>query len=63
VPSIFRRIQQAGSIAQGDMEATFNMGLGMVLACRSQAARSIHHTLRRWRIPAWVIGTITEGEG
>ncbi|MBI4354746.1 MAG: phosphoribosylformylglycinamidine cyclo-ligase [Candidatus Omnitrophica bacterium] len=63
VPPIFRRIQQAGSLSCDEMEATFNMGLGMVLACRPQAARSIIQTMQRWRIPAWVVGTIMEGEG
>lgn len=63
ISPIFRRIQQAGSVTQEEMDATFNMGLGMALACRPQAARSISQTLHRWRIPAWVVGVITEGEG
>ncbi len=58
IPSIFGRIQQAGSVTQEEMDATFNMGLGMVLACRPQAAPAVISRLRRLRYPAWPIGTI-----
>ena len=58
VPEIFRTIQRAGRISDGEMERTFNMGIGMALVCRAPAAPRLLHILRRAGVPAWVIGTI-----
>jgi phosphoribosylformylglycinamidine cyclo-ligase len=33
VPSVFRWLAEVGAVAQGEMDKTFNQGIGMVLAC------------------------------
>ena len=58
VPTIFRRIQQAGRLDTEEMYATFNMGIGMALACRPQKADALCQMLTRHRIQAWTIGRI-----
>jgi phosphoribosylaminoimidazole (AIR) synthetase len=40
------------------MDRTFNMGIGMALACRPRAAETLVRRFKRDGIPAWMIGTI-----
>ncbi|MBI3087409.1 MAG: phosphoribosylformylglycinamidine cyclo-ligase [Candidatus Omnitrophica bacterium] len=63
VPDIFRRIQAAGRISQDEMDGTFNMGLGMVLACRPRAADAAVQRFTHGGVPAWIIGTIERRTG
>ena len=58
VPRIFQRIQQAGRIDTEEMYATFNMGIGMVVACRPSQVSAVLKLFRQWRVPAWPIGVI-----
>jgi phosphoribosylformylglycinamidine cyclo-ligase len=58
VPPIFRTIQRAGGMTEGDMMRTFNLGVGMALACRPSDARRILALMTRADVPAWVIGTV-----
>jgi phosphoribosylformylglycinamidine cyclo-ligase len=58
VPAIFQRIQRAGGIDTEEMYATFNMGIGMALACRRQEASAVIDTMKRHKVQAWVIGGI-----
>ncbi|MBI4323210.1 MAG: phosphoribosylformylglycinamidine cyclo-ligase [Candidatus Omnitrophica bacterium] len=57
-PAIFQRIQEAGRIAREEMDATFNMGIGMALTCRPREARAVVQFLARRGVPAWIIGRI-----
>ncbi|MBI4341287.1 MAG: phosphoribosylformylglycinamidine cyclo-ligase [Candidatus Omnitrophica bacterium] len=57
-PSIFRIIQAAGGISAKEMSATFNMGIGMALACRPGDAGRIVKIMQQAAVPAWVIGRI-----
>ncbi|MGB7218966.1 MAG: phosphoribosylformylglycinamidine cyclo-ligase [Vicinamibacterales bacterium] len=47
VPPLFQLIQRHGSIARDEMLRTFNMGVGMVLACRAHDADRVINTLAR----------------
>ncbi|MBI3996933.1 MAG: phosphoribosylformylglycinamidine cyclo-ligase [Candidatus Omnitrophica bacterium] len=58
VPPIFRAIQAAGRISDAEMTRTFNMGIGMALACATADATCILRMMARAGIPAWTIGTI-----
>jgi phosphoribosylformylglycinamidine cyclo-ligase len=58
VPAVFRQIQRAGGIAEQEMFRTFNMGIGMALACRARDAGRLLAVARRHRVPAWIIGSI-----
>nr|WP_319777420.1 AIR synthase-related protein [uncultured Sphaerochaeta sp.] len=56
---IFGLIQQTGSIPDEDMYATFNMGVGMVLAIEGKDAENALSLIP----DAWVLGEVTESEG
>jgi len=58
VPDIFRRIQAAGQISRDEMDRTFNMGIGMALACRPRAADALVRRFTRDGVPSWIIGTV-----
>ena len=58
VPKIFARIQQAGAVRDEEMAKTFNMGLGMVVACRAADAGRVIRIAARHGIAAWVIGDV-----
>ena len=58
VPPIFRTIQTAGRISAEEMMATFNMGVGMVLACPAADAERLVRLMHDEGMPAWPIGTI-----
>lgn len=47
VPPLFQLIQRHGSITRDEMLRTFNMGVGMVLACRAHDADRVINTLAR----------------
>jgi len=61
VPPVFEAIQRAGRIADEEMMGTFNMGIGMALACHLREARRVVRLMARAGIPAWIIGTIERG--
>jgi phosphoribosylformylglycinamidine cyclo-ligase len=47
VPPLFQFLQRHGAIARDEMFRTFNMGVGMVLACRAHDAERVINTLAR----------------
>jgi len=58
IPAIFHAIQQAGTLSVSEMMATFNMGIGMALACRPHDVAGVIRLMGQGGIPAWPIGTI-----
>ena len=38
VPAIFQWLQRAGAVPEEDMLRTFNMGIGLIVACAADAA-------------------------
>jgi phosphoribosylformylglycinamidine cyclo-ligase len=61
VPPIFRLIQRIGAIAQPEMDATFNMGLGMILVVAKKDAGRVVGALKHLRERCFVIGEIRQG--
>ena len=59
-PAIFALVQQAGAISDDDLFATFNMGIGMVLAVDPDHAEEV---LRRRAGDAFVLGAVVAGSG
>ena len=55
---IFRLIQQLGSVAQLEMEKTFNMGVGMVAIVSADDADRAQALLTARHIDCWSLGTV-----
>lgn len=62
VPPIFGLIQRLGPVAQAEMEATFNLGLGMVLAVPADQAEAVAAAARELGEAAWVVGEVVAAE-
>jgi phosphoribosylformylglycinamidine cyclo-ligase len=58
-PAIFRLIQQLGMITQPDLEATFNMGVGMIAILPSDAVDAAAQLLAERDLRAWICGIVT----
>ncbi len=64
VPPLFRFLQDVGDVADPDMYRTFNMGIGMVIVCASDATREVVGCLARsGESDAVIIGEVVEGDG
>ncbi|MCL2569166.1 MAG: phosphoribosylformylglycinamidine cyclo-ligase [Oscillospiraceae bacterium] len=62
VPPIFQLIAERGQIPRRDMYNTFNMGIGMVLAIEPSQADKAIQLLTELGEPAYVVGTVEQGE-
>jgi phosphoribosylformylglycinamidine cyclo-ligase len=63
VPPVFQLLQRHGAIARDEMFRTFNMGVGMVLACRAHDAERVINTLARTGEPNAVrLGFVVSGD-
>jgi phosphoribosylformylglycinamidine cyclo-ligase len=60
---IFNLVQRRGRIDDAEMEATFNMGVGMLAVVAAADADRALAYLRGRRIDAWQAGDIIEGTG
>ena len=58
VPAVFDVIGSLGSVPWADLEATFNLGVGMVAIVAADAADHALAALRDRGVPAWVLGDI-----
>jgi phosphoribosylformylglycinamidine cyclo-ligase len=64
VPVLFRWLQEQGGVPHDDMLRTFNMGIGLIVACDSADAARLIGQLRQGGEPgARVIGTVRRGGG
>ncbi len=61
VPSIFKKIQDRGSVKPAEMFRTFNMGVGMVMILDPRSARRALSLLDSLGQKAWIIGEVAEG--
>lgn len=59
LPPVFARIADWGDVALGDLEATLNMGLGMVAVVDAARADAIARRLRELGHPTRAIGEVT----
>jgi phosphoribosylformylglycinamidine cyclo-ligase len=63
VPAEFRGVADAGGVAEAEMWATFNMGVGMIVAVEEDAVADTLARLERAGEKAWRVGTLVEGAG
>ena len=62
-PAIFRLVQQVGRVSQADIEATLNMGVGMVAILPETSVDAAVALLGSRAIDAWVLGRIEAHDG
>ena len=63
VPPIFQFIQDRGGVGRDDMYRTFNMGIGLVVACTAREAEHVVNTVARAGEPNAVrIGSVVSGD-
>ncbi|MFG1709554.1 phosphoribosylformylglycinamidine cyclo-ligase [Nonomuraea sp. M3C6] len=62
-PAIFGVLAGHGGIAQGDMDRTFNLGVGMAAVVSSESADEAIRVLAARGLNAWVLGEIVPGNG
>ena len=62
-PGIFRLIQKAGRISDGEMYRTFNMGVGLVVVCAESEAGRVVRVFKKYRMDAMRIGTVEKRAG
>ncbi len=58
LPAIFAVVQAAGGVPWNDLEATLNMGVGMVALVAPEDADRLMEASRRAGVPAWVLGEV-----
>jgi phosphoribosylformylglycinamidine cyclo-ligase len=58
-PAVFGLIQEVGDISQTDLEATFNMGVGMVAVLPQDSVDQGVRLLAARGLRAWVCGSVT----
>jgi len=63
IPPIFRFIQSLADADEQDIWLTLNMGLGLLLICRPEAAETCASNLRANGTDAFVVGRVEQGEG
>ncbi len=62
-PAIFQLVQQVGAVSQADIDATLNMGIGMVAILPEDQVPGALAALQERDVWSWQIGTIEQGEG
>ena len=62
-PPIFAEVQRAGDVARTEMEAVFNLGVGMVAALPPGAVGAALDIVHGASLGAWVIGDVVAGDG
>lgn len=62
VPAVFRLLQKKGGIEEEMMYNTYNMGIGMLLAVRSEDADKAMEAVRAAGETPYVVGSIEAGE-
>jgi phosphoribosylformylglycinamidine cyclo-ligase len=63
VPPIFRFLQEQGNVAADEMFRAFNMGIGLIVACRETDANGVFEILERTGEQAVRLGEVIAGHG
>jgi phosphoribosylformylglycinamidine cyclo-ligase len=63
IPNLFAQLQAAGRVEATEMYRTFNMGVGMVIACDPADADAILASAQAAGQGAWRIGRVAAGTG
>jgi phosphoribosylformylglycinamidine cyclo-ligase len=62
VPAVFNWLQQLGDVDADEMDAVFNMGIGLALIVSPHYAESIRHQLSDCGLESWTIGSAAAGD-
>jgi phosphoribosylformylglycinamidine cyclo-ligase len=60
---VFGLVAGVGGVARDELERTLNMGVGMVAVVAPEAADRAVELLAARGLPAWVLGSVTSGDG
>ncbi|WOG26140.1 phosphoribosylformylglycinamidine cyclo-ligase [Endozoicomonas sp. 8E] len=63
IPEVFKRLQQAGNIAQSEMYLTFNCGVGMIVCVPREQSEQAVARLNELGEEAFIIGHMESGSG
>jgi phosphoribosylformylglycinamidine cyclo-ligase len=61
VPAVFSWVQKVGGIEREEMFRVFNMGVGLVLACRAERQQQIQDAIAELNTRSFRIGDVTSG--
>lgn len=59
---IFKLIKKVGNVEEQEMLRTFNLGVGLTVVCKKEAAQDIINHVKENGINAYEIGMITKGD-
>ena len=62
MPSVMRVLGALGPIADAELRATFNAGLGMTVVVPADAAADLVELARTRDIPAWIVGEVVDAD-
>lgn len=63
VPNVYVQLQAAAQVGAMEMFRTFNMGVGMVIACAAADAEAVLSAATAADTSAWMLGSIQSGTG
>ncbi|RRD03705.1 phosphoribosylformylglycinamidine cyclo-ligase [Arachnia propionica] len=62
-PAIFQLVQRVGEVSQRDIEATLNMGVGMVAVLPEHGVDAARSLLENRGVTSWVLGHVEDHDG
>jgi len=63
IPGVYLQLQSAGGVGSAEMFRTFNMGVGMVIACLPETVSDIMASATAAGTASWLLGRIVPGTG
>jgi phosphoribosylformylglycinamidine cyclo-ligase len=63
VPNVYVQLQAAAQVGAREMFRTFNMGVGMVIACSPDAVAEVQAAATASDTPSWILGAVCPGSG
>jgi phosphoribosylformylglycinamidine cyclo-ligase len=63
VPNVYRQLQAAAQVGGHEMFRTFNMGVGMVVACAAADVAAVQTAVTAAGTASWVLGDVRSGSG
>jgi phosphoribosylformylglycinamidine cyclo-ligase len=63
VPNVYVQLQAAAQVGVLEMFRTFNMGVGMVVACAPDVVPEVQAAAAAADTPSWILGAIRPGSG
>ena len=63
VPTVFRVLEEAGSVARDEMFRAFNMGVGLVGIVAPDAADAVRASADAAGVRSWILGHVAPGAG